>query len=107
MGYYKFRQNNSGGRFNIDESLGIGPDVWIEADSPDEANEYAQTIGIYFNGVEKWMDCDCCGDRWYKVEDFDGYTRVRIDPEYDFEWHPVVYIHHKSYGKRLIERVTK
>lgn len=50
--FYEFRQNNSGGVFEIDESRGISLHVIVEADTAEEANERAQRIGLYFNGVE-------------------------------------------------------
>jgi hypothetical protein len=61
--FYCFRQNNSGGQF-------IGErDLIIEAESAEEANEIALDNGVYFDGVEESIDCDCCGDRWYRVEE--------------------------------------
>ncbi len=58
--FYEYDQNNSGGNF--------GPPaikVFIEANSVVEAYEIAQDkYGIYFDGVDNGMDCDCCGDRW-------------------------------------------
>ena len=66
MSYFKFRQNNSGGAF-----CGT-PLVFIQADNADDANRIAQDNGIYFNGVADGVDCDCCGDRWYPVNDDDA-----------------------------------
>jgi len=60
--YYEFRQNNSGGHFEENEN--VGQLVIIEASDPTEAYEKADNIGIYYDGVEKGIDCDCCGDRW-------------------------------------------
>lgn len=68
MKFYTFNQNNSGGRF--DENL--GQFVIIEAASKDEANDKAESIGIYFNGVVNGEDCPCCGDRWYPADDWDA-----------------------------------
>lgn len=61
--FYSYNQNNSGGSFDKDENL--DEYVIIEANSLNEANEKAESIGIYFDGVDKGYDCDCCGDRWY------------------------------------------
>lgn len=91
--WYEFSQNNSGGSFDIDPGSGIGPRVWIEAASADDANERAESLGIYFDGCEREMDCDCCGDRWYRQWREDGSASPEIDPEYDFNWHDAVYIH--------------
>lgn len=63
--FYCYRQNNSGGCFDLDDNRGIGETVWIEATSPEHANQRAEFIGIYFDGVNKGEDCDCCGDRWW------------------------------------------
>lgn len=39
--------------------------VLIQACDGAHADERAEQIGIYFNGVESGNDCDCCGDRWF------------------------------------------
>ena len=66
MAFYTFKQNNSGGVWD-------GPEyVIIEADSADEANMIAMDHGVYFDGVHSAMDCPCCGDRWYVVDDDDA-----------------------------------
>lgn len=63
--FFTFSQNNSGGSFIDNGSL--GDYVVIEADNADDANERAMALGIYFNGVDEGIDCDCCGNRWYEV----------------------------------------
>lgn len=63
MGLYTYRQNNSFGRF--DEDMPIK--MTIIADSKEEADTKAEALGVYFDGVEKGIDCDCCGDRWYRA----------------------------------------
>lgn len=63
--FYTYMQNNSGGSFVHDEIAGISHFVIVEADNPDHANERAEEIGLYFNGCDLGVDCDCCGDRWY------------------------------------------
>jgi len=65
MTFYRFRQNNSGGRWVIDADRGISVEVWIEAGSPTEAILRAEEIGLYWDGVNKGFDCSCCGDRWW------------------------------------------
>lgn len=67
--FYSFIQNNSGGSFDVDESKGISETVVIEAESAQQANTIAEHIGLYFDGCDSGMDCDCCGDRWYKVDE--------------------------------------
>jgi len=63
--FYEFDQNNSGGRFHIDDKAGLGPSVWIEATSLGDAIHRAMDIGIYFDGCDSGRDCRCCGDRWH------------------------------------------
>ena len=61
--FYTFNQNNSGGAFVINDR--VCHFVIIEADTAEQANDKAEDIGIYFNGVRAEIDCSCCGDRWY------------------------------------------
>jgi hypothetical protein len=57
---FVYRQNNSAGRF-------IGPKtIAVVAETVEQANELAITQGAYFDGVAKGLDCECCGDRWYR-----------------------------------------
>ena len=81
--FYRFRQNNSGGSFIEDDNVSIR--VHIEANSAEEANQLAQTHGIYFDGVRDEIDCECCGDRWYEANESDGYEEVHTS-EYDDMW---------------------
>ena len=102
--FYKYWQNNSGGSFDIDDASGIGVIVWIEATDDRHADSRAESIGIYFNGVDDELDCECCGDRWseaYLVHERDKPT---FDQKYDFVWHDTIYIH---YMNGTIERVKK
>lgn len=62
--FFEFRQNNTGGSFEIDDEAGISILVIVEADGPEDANRRAQELGIYFDGCEDDRDCSCCGDRW-------------------------------------------
>jgi hypothetical protein len=73
--WYHYRQNNTRGTF--DEGPTVAPHVLIEANSADEANERAQKLGMYFEGVRQGRDCVCCGDRWSPaVLDSEGYEHV-------------------------------
>lgn len=77
--WYQFRQNNSGGSFVQNDS--IGTYVLIQAYSAEEANDLAENkAGIYFNGCDDGLDCSCCGDRWYRA-----YSSDKGDKE------PVIY----------------
>ena len=94
--FYHFRQNNSGGDFTIDDIIGIGPHVYIQANSVEEAMERAEKLGIYFNGCDSGRDCSCCGDRWSEPWDSDASDLVVIDDlvrEYFFMWHEKIYVH--------------
>lgn len=62
--FFEYRQNNSGGSFVYNDKLCKW--MFVEADTVDEANAFAENLGCYWNGVAKNMDCECCGDRWYK-----------------------------------------
>ena len=83
--FYRFRQNNSGGSFDIDPSTGLGVSVYIEADSPDQANTIAEDIGIYFNGCEDGHDCECCGDRWSPAGTYDAVENPE-ESKWDKSW---------------------
>lgn len=67
--FYDYRQNNSGGWFDIRPEDGISVHIIIEADSHWEANEKAENLGLYFNGES---DCRCCGYRWCEASVYDG-----------------------------------
>lgn len=77
--FYHYSQKNSFGTFDKNVEDGIGTDVIIEAYSAQDANERAKKIGIYFDGVEKGVDCSCCGDRWYKCHDGEGAINPTIN----------------------------
>ena len=70
--FYEFRQNNSGGSFVHDPDAGISKHVIVEAPSLKRATAIAQSIGLYFNGVDDGYDCECCGDRWYEPWNDEG-----------------------------------
>ncbi len=52
--FYTYNQNNSGGSFNLTETLTHS--VVIEADSSSEANDKFESLGGYFNGCENGRD---------------------------------------------------
>jgi hypothetical protein len=60
--FWTFRQNNSGGRW----TTGMPVNLIIEACDAGDADRRAQTLGVYFDGVEGGQDCHCCGDRWHR-----------------------------------------
>ncbi len=68
--FYTYNQNNSGGSFDLTESL--THHVIIEANSSSEADSKLESLGGYFNGCDSGRDCDCCGDRWSNAWHNDG-----------------------------------
>ena len=81
MAYYVYRQNNSGGAYDVDLDIGLNINVIVEADSIGEANMKATEIGIYFDGVTNGTDCECCGDRWSRPNELEA--EELIDHETD------------------------
>jgi hypothetical protein len=65
--FWTYNQNNSGGSFDHDAKRGIGYCVAVEAHDAAHADQRAEQIGLYFDGCESGMDCECCGDRWYSA----------------------------------------
>lgn len=63
MKWYQFDQNNSGGSFIVDSN--VCHRLFIQAEDADSANQKAEDLGCYWNGVDDDRDCECCGDRWY------------------------------------------
>lgn len=95
--FYTFRQNNSGGRWQTDPDKGVSVEVTIEADDHVRANIIARRyVGIYFDGCDDGIDCDCCGDRWYRVRDYDGQDTPPAPRANIPQWYPSPYgyIHH-------------
>lgn len=70
--FYHISQNSSGGSFDFDLDRGITHHVVIEASSVEEAISRAESMGLYWDGVQDGVDCPCCGDRWYPPHDGDG-----------------------------------
>ena len=101
---YLFDQNNSFGRFTINDSL--CPKVYITAKNAEEANKKAESIGIYFDGVSDDIDCPCCGDRWYPVNECDVVDKYP-NYEYDFGWCDYVIFYDKDMKPRKIFKTER
>lgn len=86
--FYLFHQNNSGGYFIQNDSVDIY--VMIQAESAEDANNKAEEIGIYFDGVKNGNDCECCGDRWYPINEWDARNEFKLLEDFKFygdeEW---------------------
>ena len=104
--FYTYRQNNSGGSFDINDEVSLY--VIIEADSATEANDIAEIKGLYFDGCEEGFDCECCGDRWdSQYDDTDGTETPMIyneaASEYKDTWagdKPYCFVYYKN-GTKL------
>lgn len=79
--YFVFEQQETGGYYDIDENT---PYYYlIEASSNKDANRIAsEKTSIYFDGVVKGVDCECCGDRWvrsscYRLNKFCSYDKAK------------------------------
>jgi len=115
MKFFTYIQNNSGGGFHQDEESGIGLNVIIEANSSEEANDKAESIGLYFDGCDNDRDCSCCGDRWYRSYE-DGTDTPRIydqdvsSQDYKEEWMiwgPYSYIHYTNGTIKKVKHVKE
>lgn len=127
--FYEISQNNSGGSFITNDKLCHR--LYIEANSSTEANEIAEGLGCYWNGVDEGQDCQCCGDRWYgghavditsmtKEKDSSYPVELWVDRKTtadealaslkerysEFEWIKVPSID-KKYGSQIIEGLVK
>jgi len=62
--FFTFDQINSGGFWHGRTTQ----HVIVEATDADAANEFVEdNTPVYFDGVSKGIDCDCCGPRWRRV----------------------------------------
>lgn len=68
--FFHFSQNNSGGRFDVDDVVDEGG-VVFEAKDVKEANKRARKAGVF----KRWF-CECCGPRfteaWESEKGFDS-----------------------------------
>jgi hypothetical protein len=106
MAFYIWNQNNSGGSFDVDDD--VSHRVVIEADSYELAEARAFDFGIYYNGVDRGRDCDCCGDRWYEghevtERDLGGKTLEEYLQECATKWgmeDPDIILHYADGSKK-------
>lgn len=101
---FEYTQNNSGGTFEVDDKLCHR--LFIEANDRAEAEEIALELGVYFNGCENGMDCDCCGDRWSEYADEIDHEELFNDGRevsiYSFVNDATVETWHSKYGEYKI-----
>jgi len=83
--WYHYDQNNSGGSFGRPAY-----NVYIEAFDCRHADFIAEDNDLYFDGVDKGRDCECCGDRWYKAWEEDGIEgskeKIKTDKDQRWDW---------------------
>ena len=61
------RQNNSGGSFCVNDSNGTGERVFVLAKNENSVLDLLEIKSVvYFDGVSQGLDCECCGDRWWR-----------------------------------------
>lgn len=75
--FYKLNQNNSGGYFVVNEK--VCHRLFIEANNEEEALQIAESLGYYWDGVNKGLDCSCCGDRWSPYCDKIDISKLQIE----------------------------
>jgi hypothetical protein len=97
--WFNFRQNNSGGSFTVNND--VDAYVIVQAHNADEANQLAQRIGIYFNGVNDGIDCECCGDRWSTIWSNDECTDVPSIYGHPVTWSPDAVLTDKTNGVKV------
>lgn len=72
MKTYVFNQNNSGGGYLVNTKTGVAHYVVLQSENFESALRCAEDIGLYFNGVEDGVDCECCGDRWTYPDEYNS-----------------------------------
>jgi hypothetical protein len=103
MPFFHFDQNNSGGGYDADEN--VAQLVVIEAPNANAANIIAQEIGIYFDGIDNGMDCECCGNRWSRAYDGEGESapnegRIAMHSSWKSQGNPYAFVHFAD-GRKL------
>jgi hypothetical protein len=97
MSFFTYRQNNSGGHWVVDENLSVV--VIVEAHNSAVANDLAETIGVYFDGVG---DCDCCGYRWTECDEEDATDIPMVHSRTVAEYMASEYVHSRLYHEVVV-----
>lgn len=111
--FYLFEQNNSGGFFEYNDDLGVGPKIIVEADSHDEAVSIMENI-VDFDST---YYCHCCGPRWdrdLRPAEYTSLDRViKLDAPrsivtrgvvYEYPRRAEVYVHYKN---QVVARINE
>jgi len=85
MKFYEFRQSNPGGHYEEHMPMYL----YVQAPSSEVADAIAEQHGIYFDGVAKGLDCNCCNDRWDRASD--GYGSFDTPPPSESEDVKIIY----------------
>lgn len=92
--FFHFWQNNSGGRFDVDDVVDVGG-VVFEAKDAKEANKRAKKAGVFDRSF-----CECCGSRFFTCSESDAFDTV----EEAVSSHRPVVVHFKDgTSKRFTE----
>lgn len=85
---YAYWQNNSGGYFReirktYKDNMLILPvrrnsSVYNDCSNLAVADKEIIPSEVYFDGVEKEIDCPCCGDRWNRLDEWDTPKKIYI-----------------------------
>jgi hypothetical protein len=71
-----------------------GVNLYVYADTPEQADQAAENVGVYFDGISEGKDCACCGDRWTR-------TYGELDEETIADLRPERLLYKKSYEASL------
>jgi hypothetical protein len=99
MPFFEYSQNPSFGKELIDLQKGLNRITIVEAASAAEADYLFESIGGYFDGVSKGLDCECCGDRWIPLSNSCQELKGTEKPFDDFDCFPSsdkVTVHYKN-----------
>ena len=90
--YYLLNQNNSGGYFITDDTLGIGENIIIEARNYQDVLNKLQEFKSKYKGFFKY--CSCCGERWYYSEDEFEEAPFEINLDVFHYGSDIIYVHY-------------
>jgi hypothetical protein len=85
--FYTFYQARSREKYIVDDS--VGHYVIIEAKKSPDANQRAISVGVYFDGIIKKIDCPCCGERWKRADDASRNKQLRGNQSITIDGRPL------------------
>ena len=79
-------QNNSGGSYCVNDFNGTGERVFVLAKDEYSALDLLEGKSVvYFDGVSQGLDCECCGDRWWRYAEEVEYENNKVVSFYSFD----------------------